>query len=244
MDDWENVGSDHDARNRIVESYLPLVGYVAAMIRPALPSHIDLDDLYSYGSIGLIEAAERYDPSRGVKFTTYATRRIRGAIIDELRSQDWAPRRVRKNGKAVARAWDALNERLQRDPTLAELANELEVSERSATFMLAELQQSRHLTLDWFGSGPGATYGDEEETYPVMVRANVDLNDHVIHADHARRVGSAVALLEDRERIVMALYYFEDMTFSQIANLLGVTESRVIQVHSSALTSLRPLAMA
>ena len=222
---WKEYHQTGDAalRNRLVMQYAPLVKYVAGRMRTRLPDSVDQDDLVSDGVLGLMDAVERFDPDRGLTFQTFAVPRIRGAIIDGMRAMDFVPRSVRDKLRTVQKAQLALEERLGRSPEVDELAREAGMS----------VQQVRDLTKQ--ASGNNANQDD------------FDLADELASAaDHAVEQGDDNALLMrvvkelgERDQVVIALYYFEGLTLAEIGEVLGVTESRVSQLHSRATATLR-----
>jgi RNA polymerase sigma factor FliA len=225
---------DIDARNRIVESYMPLVRYVAIRVKAGLPPHVQLVDLMTYGSQGLIGAVARYDLDRGVRFEAFAVRRIRGAILDELRAQDWVPRRVRRMSRDVETALEILHAELGRRPNRHELAAALELSLPELQALMAEVESAApHLSLE-APTDEGGTIGDIVTQAPVT-------EEHAFEADHRARLADAIGYVSGQARVMISLHYFEDATFADIARLLGVTESRVFQIHADAIREMRVL---
>ena len=230
---------DERARERLVVAYSPLVKYVAGRMASGLPSHVEEADLISYGLIGLIGSIERYDLDREIKFETYAVSRIRGAIIDELRSLDWVPRSVRAKARDVEKAHSELENRLGRAPSEEEMADSLGVSVDDFRTTLLEIANSSVLALDdlWTVSdGDGGqvslldTIRDPNAVDPEEAIDTVELKD---------RLADAIESLPDRERLVIALYYYETLTLREIGDVLGVTESRVSQLHTKAVLGMR-----
>ncbi|MFN8113634.1 MAG: RNA polymerase sigma factor WhiG [Solirubrobacterales bacterium] len=230
---------DERARERLVVAYSPLVKYVAGRMASGLPSHVEEGDLISYGLIGLIGSIERYDLDREIKFETYAVSRIRGAIIDELRSLDWVPRSVRAKARDVEKAHSKLENRLGRAPNEEEMADELECSVDDFRTTLLEIANSSVLALDdlWTVSDPDGgqvslldTIRDPNAVDPEEAIDTVELKD---------RLADAIESLPDRERLVIALYYYETLTLREIGDVLGVTESRVSQLHTKAVLGMR-----
>jgi RNA polymerase sigma factor for flagellar operon FliA len=230
---------DRHARERLVVAYSPLVKYVSGRLASGLPAHVDEADLISYGLVGLINAIERFDPDREIKFETYAITRIKGAIIDELRSLDWVPRSVRARARDIEKANAKLEHRLQRAPTDEEMARELEISVEEFQDSLLQISNSTVAALDelWtVGDSSGDqvslldTLTDENAPDPATVIDQTELKD---------RVADAIARLPEREKLVVALYYYENLTLREIGEVLGVTESRVSQLHTKAVLRLR-----
>jgi RNA polymerase sigma factor for flagellar operon FliA len=222
-----------------VVAYSPLVKYVAGRIAASLPPHVDEADLISYGLGGLISAIERYDPRREIKFETYAITRIKGAIIDELRSMDWVPRSVRNRAREIEQANARLENRLQRAPTDEELAAELKMTVEELQESLLTISHTSVAALDelWTVSD---TSGDqvslldtlEDPSAPDPAKA-LDLGDL------KDRMAEAISRLPEREKLVIGLYYYENLTLREIGEVLGVTESRVSQLHTKAVLRLR-----
>lgn len=235
---WARYGKRHERalRDRLVLHYAPLVKYVAGRVGTGLPAHVEAADLIQSGIFGLVDAIERFEPERGLKFETYAMQRIRGAILDELRAQDWVPRAIRGKARDVERALEHLGAKLQRTPTDQELAGELGISHTELCDLYARLQLTSIVALDEvIPAGRGAdtladTLADDGAEDPVT--ALVDL-------DNRRQLAEAVAQLSERDRVVVTLYYFENLTLADIGRVLGVTESRVCQLHTRAVLRLR-----
>ena len=204
-----------------------------------LPAHVEEADLISYGLVGLISAIERYEPEREIKFETYAIPRIRGAIIDELRALDWVPRSVRARAREIERANVKLEHKLQRAPTDEEIADELGIELEEFQESLIQISNSTIAALDelWTVSDSSGdqvslldTIQDPGSPDPAKVVDATDLKD---------RVADAIARLPEREKLVIALYYYENLTLREIGEVLGVTESRVSQLHTKAVLRLR-----
>jgi RNA polymerase sigma factor FliA len=238
---WRRYKADGEptARERLVIAYSPLVKYVAGRTAAGLPPHVEESDLISYGLVGLIAAIERFDPSREIKFETYAIMRIKGAIIDELRAMDWVPRSVRARSREVERAHSKLEHSLQRAPTEQEVAAELNVSVDQLNDSLLQIANSSMVALDelWStsdSSGDQVSLMDtlEDTTAPDPAQA-LDLGDL------KDRIANSIATLPEREKLVIALYYYENLTLREIGEVLGVTESRVSQLHTKAVLRLR-----
>lgn len=215
---------DPHARERLVVHYSPLVKFVVGRIRSRLPDHVDGDDLVADGLLGLLDALERFDPAQGNQFQTFAAPRIRGAVIDGLRAADWMPRTARDRMRAVERAEEALAQRLGREPTLEEVSAELGIN--TADVRRARDDRARS----------GADPLDEESVHASLV-----VDDDVLGEDEAipAGIGAAISRLAERDQIVLALYYWERLTLLEIGRVLGVTESRVSQLHSRATGRLR-----
>jgi RNA polymerase sigma factor for flagellar operon FliA len=230
---------DERARERLVVAYSPLVKYVSGRMASGLPAHVEESDLISYGLVGLISAIERFDLSREIKFETYAITRIKGAIIDELRSLDWVPRSVRARARDIERANSKLEHKLQRAPTDEEMAVALEMTVDEFQESLLQISNSSVAALDemWSVSDSSGdqvslldTLQDPEAPDPATAMDSVEMKD---------RVADAIARLPEREKLVVALYYYENLTLREIGEVLGVTESRISQLHTKAVLRLR-----
>src|SRR6056297_700421 len=236
---WERYGQgrDPDVREQLILHYAPLVKYVAGRVAVGMPSHVEHADLVSYGIFGLMDAIERFEPDRGYKFETYAVSRIRGAIIDELRSIDWVPRSVRTKARQVETAMQQLESRLRRSPSESELAGELGWSLEDLQDTLARMSMTSIGALDEVldvGDGDRITLVDTLQDLTAVL-PDESLDD----AETKRLLRETLTRLTDREQTVLGLYYFEGMTLAQIGDVLGVTESRICQIHTKAVLSLR-----
>jgi RNA polymerase sigma factor FliA len=229
---------DQKLRDRLILTYAPLVKYVAGRLGSGLPAHVDDDDLVSYGLLGLIGAIERFDPGRDIKFETYAMARIRGSIIDELRSMDWVPRSVRARARDIERAIGELEGRLGRAPTDEEISGRLGLSQDELNENLSEISRTSIAALDelWTVSSGGDqialidTIEDTQGPNPQSMLAETELKE---------AIGEAIARLPEREKLVVTLYYYEELTLREIGEVLGVTESRVSQLHTKAILRLK-----
>ena len=230
--------NDRALRDRLILTYAPLVKFVAGRLGAALPSHVDEQDLVSYGLLGLIGAIERYDPDREIKFETYAIARIRGAIIDELRSLDWVPRSVRTRARQIERAIAELERSLMRAPTDDEIAAKLGIGLDELEESLTEISRSSMAALDelWTPSAGGdqiALIDTIEDT------SGPDPEVSLEKGELKEALGEAIARLPEREKLVVTLYYYEELTLREIGEVLGVTESRVSQLHTKAVLRLK-----
>jgi RNA polymerase sigma factor for flagellar operon FliA len=222
-----------------VVAYAPLVKYVAGRMASGLPAHVDEADLISYGLIGLISAIERFDLAREIKFETYAIPRIRGAIIDELRSLDWVPRSVRARAREIERANAKLEHRLQRAPTDEEMANELEMSMEDFQDALVQISHSTIAALDELWTVSDSS-GDQISLLDTLQDPDAPDPEQIVDQSELKdRVADAIARLPEREKLVIALYYYENLTLREIGEVLGVTESRISQLHTKAVLRLR-----
>jgi RNA polymerase sigma factor for flagellar operon FliA len=226
-------------RDRLILTYAPLVKYVAGRLGSGLPAHVEEGDLVSYGLLGLIGAIERFDPERDIKFETYAIARIKGSIIDELRSMDWVPRSVRARARDIERAIGELEARQARAPNDEEIAAKLGITEQEFQDSLLEISRSSIAALDELWSSPGSsgdpvalidTIEDPQALQPQRAMAQTELRE---------ALGEAISRLPEREKLVVTLYYYEELTLREIGEVLGVTESRVSQLHTKAILRLK-----
>jgi RNA polymerase sigma factor FliA len=230
---------DERARERLVVAYSPLVKYVSGRMASGLPAHVDEADLISYGLVGLINAIERFEPAREIKFETYALTRVRGAILDELRSLDWVPRSVRARARQIERANAKLEHKLQRAPTDEEMAAELELSVAEFSAALLQISTSTIAALDELWT-VGDSSGDQVSLLDTLTDENAPDPAAVIDETELKeRMAAAIRRLPEREKLVIALYYYENLTLREIGEVLSVTESRVSQLHTKAVLRLR-----
>jgi RNA polymerase sigma factor for flagellar operon FliA len=240
---WRSYKNDGDerARERLVVAYSPLVKFIAGRMASGLPSHVDEGDLVSYGLLGLIGAIERFDLDREIKFETFAVARIKGAIIDELRSLDWVPRSVRARARDVERAHAALEAELGRAPTDEEMSEKLEISVEDFREALLQIANSSVLALDdlWTFADPDGSGGQISVLDTIQDPNALDPESEAHTAELKDRLADAIESLPERERLVIALYYYENLTLREIGEVLGVTESRVSQLHTKSVLALR-----
>jgi RNA polymerase sigma factor for flagellar operon FliA len=233
------VNGDESARERLVVAYSPMVKFVAGRLGAGLPSHVDDADLISYGLMGLIGAIERFEPERGIKFETFAMTRIRGAIIDELRSLDWVPRSVRSRAREIEAAQVKLEHELQRAPSEAELAQKLGIEEEELRSSLLEIANSSVYALDELWTVSDSS-GDKVSLLDTISDPRAeDPQESLDSSEIKDRLTEAIASLPEREQLVVALYYYESLTLREIGEVLGVTESRVSQLHTKAVMRLK-----
>ena len=229
---------DKALRDRLILTYAPLVKYVAGRLGSGLPAHVDEGDLVSYGLLGLIGAIERYDPTRDIKFETYAISRIKGAIIDELRALDWVPRSVRSRAREIERAIAELEAKTGLAPTDEQIAAKIGISVDELEESLTDIGRSSIAALDelWSVSGEGDqislmdTIEDETGPRPESALDETEMRE---------ALADAIARLPEREKLVVTLYYYEELTLREIGEVLGVTESRVSQLHTKAILRLK-----
>jgi RNA polymerase sigma factor for flagellar operon FliA len=230
---------DQAIRDRLILTYAPLVKYVAGRLGSGLPAHVDEGDLVSYGLLGLMGAIERYEPDRDVKFETYAIARIKGAIIDELRAMDWVPRSVRSRAREIERAIAELEAKLGRAPNDEEIAKKVGITTEELEESLAEIARSSIAALDelWTVSGSG---GDQIALIDTIEDTDApDPQSTLSQTEMKEAIADAIARLPEREKLVVTLYYYEELTLREIGEVLGVTESRVSQLHTKAILRLK-----
>ncbi|MDR2393440.1 MAG: RNA polymerase sigma factor WhiG [Treponema sp.] len=229
---------DLKIREHFIKQYAPLVKYVAGKVAIGMPHNVEFDDLVGYGTFGLLDAIDKFDPDKGVKFKTYAVTRIRGAIFDELRSIDWVPRSVRQKTREVEDAIGSLEAQLGRIATDQEIAGSLGMDEGEYLKTMMKISGTSILSLNdvWFS-------GDENDKVSIgdSIEAPISLNpDVIVEKDEIRRViVEHINELPDKEKKILVLYYYEDLTLKEIGQVLEVTESRVSQLHTKAILRLR-----
>lgn len=237
---WKNYKKNTNnaqLREQLILKYLHLVRYVVSRMPITLPISIAPEDLISYGTMGLMEAVERFDPERGLKFETYAVTRIRGSIIDQLRFQDWIPRGVRRRSKELSLTMQKMEEELGRPPNDEELAERLGISRQKLQVMLSESQNLMLSLDDTYGndsSGSSMTLLDMVED-----RNSPDPQGEFEAGELRKRLAGAIAALPEREKLLIALYYHENMTLREIGEIICVSESRACQLHAQAILRLR-----
>lgn len=237
---WARYKTEDDigARDELILNFSPLVKYVAGRLASSLPQSVDTADLISYGIFGLIDAIEKYDLERAIKFETYAIARIKGAIIDELRAMDWVPRSVRSRAREIETAYIALENELKRVPSDQEVAERIGVSPKEYQDILTKLSYTSVVSFEelWVG-------GNREDDQSAIGAIRDDSADDpvaIFESDEIKHIlASAIEKLPEREKTVVALYYYEGLTLKEIGQVLGVTESRVSQLHTKAVLRLR-----
>jgi len=226
-----------ESRDRLIVHYSPLVKYVAGRVAIGLPQNIEQSDLVSYGVFGLIDAIEKFDTSRNIKFETYAIARIKGAIIDELRSIDWVPRSVRAKARNVEKAYTKLEGKLLRTPTDLEVATEMGITEAELQAIFNQVSFVGIVALDEM-----LAVGERGDT-STLGESIADRTDGPVAAFEVEEMkqilAKAINRLGDREKMVLTLYYYEGLTLGEIGEVIGVTESRVCQIHTKAVLQLR-----
>ncbi len=238
--EWERYLKDRDpdARRKLLNRYLPLVRNVAGRMAINFPRSVELCDLINTGVIGLIEAFRNFDPERGVKFETYAVPRIRGAILDELRSLDWVPRSTRAKAREIERALLAFENKHGRPPTDEELAKALNLSVNELHLSLEDVSKTTLLSLDEM------IFREEDNRQVPRIETVEDERANIILRDLERSelqafLVIAIERLTDQEKLVIALYYYEELTLKEIGEVMKISESRVSQIHTKAVLKLR-----
>jgi RNA polymerase sigma factor for flagellar operon FliA len=225
-----------ERREALIKEFAPTIKYLASRLAVRLPSYLDAEDLFSVGLIGLLNAFDRYDPTREAKFKTYAEYRIRGAMLDEIRSMDWIPRSVRDRISLLQRTCDGLQKRLGRPPSEEEIGEAMGLSQEELSDFLVRSQGAFILSLDDL---------DSHEPEPRMLMqcmADPSARDplaELVSEDKRKQLATAIETLPQKERLVLTLYYYEELTMKEIGKVLSVTESRVSQLHSQALIRLK-----
>lgn len=234
---WEKYSTtkDKQIKDQLIVNYIPLVKYVAGKVSIQVGQYVEFDDLVSSGIFGLIDAIDKYDYRAGNKFETYATLRIRGSMIDAIRKLDWIPRSIRQKNKKIEIAYRKLEQELNREPTDEELARELEISVKELEEEMRKANVSALVSLD-------EERGDDgHSTLYDASSNNLDATpeDEYSKKELKEMLVEALDTLNEKEKIVISLYYFDDLTLKEIAKVLEVTDSRVSQIHSKALFKLQ-----
>jgi RNA polymerase sigma factor for flagellar operon FliA len=222
-------------QEQLMVEHLPIVRFIARCIHERLPQHVPIEDLYSAGVLGLLDAFGRFDPSKEVKFRTYAQFRIRGTILDSLRTLDWSPRKLRRKGRAVEQAIQMLTGQLSRSPTEIEIAQKLNIPLAAYQQLLGELEGLEIGSLH----AERSMDSDEEELDLIPGRPDDDPLSRYLNGEMRERLTTAINDLSERERLVLTLYYYEETTMKEIGLILGVVESRVWRIRASAVLHLR-----
>ncbi|MGN7453798.1 FliA/WhiG family RNA polymerase sigma factor [Paenibacillus pasadenensis] len=234
---WEKwkEEQDLDAKKALIEQYLPLVDYVTNRMAIGLPKNVSKDDLASNGVMGLIDAIDKFDYKRGLQFETYASWRIRGAIIDGLRQGDWVPRSVREKAKRIEEAYQHLEQQYLRSVSDFEISSYLQVSEKEFTVMLQEIAVTTVCSLE------DPIREEESETrMSLLVDEKAKNPDHKVHEFYLKEsLVKGIEKLTEKERIVVSLFYYEELSLSEIAEVMSLSPSRISQLHSKAILRLR-----
>jgi len=224
---------DKDLREDLILSYAPLVKYIAERIAIRLPSNISKEELISAGTVGLLDALDRFEPEMGIKFQTYAEHRIKGAILDELRKMDWFPRSVRKDIHKIEHAITALKSRNGREPEDSEIAEEMRIDIDSYYRIITRARGVTLLSLDeTLPDGTTPKFAKQASDMPSPL-------DELTIKELKKIISEALAQLSKKEQLVISLYYYDELTLKEIAKILDLTESRISQIHSKAIIKLR-----
>jgi RNA polymerase sigma factor for flagellar operon FliA len=237
---WQRYQAENcqDARRLLVEKFARIVKYVAGRMAIGLPHYVDFNDLTSAGLLGLIQAIDNFDYQRGIKFETYAIPRIRGAILDELRSQDWFPRSLRRKAKQLEEAYATLEARLGRPATDREVAEALQIDVGDLDGILGEVAVATIMSLDADASSDESEQSTSLGEYLADPRAE-DMEKIIAAQEMRELIAQRMAELPEKEQLVLVLYYYEELTLKEIGEILDVTESRVCQIHTKAIMRLK-----
>ncbi|HJL73455.1 MAG TPA: FliA/WhiG family RNA polymerase sigma factor [Nitrospinaceae bacterium] len=233
----EEIEITTENREEVIKQYSPMIKYVANRIAMRLPPHIEVDDLISVGVLGLIDAITKYDPTRGAKFKTYAEFRVRGAILDELRSMDWVPRSVRQKASNIDSVVQKLQSKLGRPPEDEEVAGEMGISLDQFFDTLNETKSMPVLSLE--GLGIAKETGEQQSLLDCLAgKGDTDPQTQIRLNELKEIIAQAIDTLPEQARLMISLYYYEELTMKEIGAVLDVTESRVSQIHSKAVFKL------
>ena len=221
-------------RKRLIEEYTPLIRFIAKKISMRLPANVDVEDLVSNGVIGLMDAIDKYDSTRDNKFKTYAEFRIRGAILDGLRAQDWVPRSIRDKAKMLEKSYIHLESTLGRPPTGKETAEHLGITAKEFYNLLNQVQPVNMMSID-----TASAFNNERKSFLHLLQGDSDPFSYLNVKSVKTEIKRMIAELPERQRIVLSLYYYEGFNLRKIGSILGVTESRVSQLHAQAIQRLK-----
>ncbi|MEH7222583.1 FliA/WhiG family RNA polymerase sigma factor [Bacillus sp. JJ1566] len=234
---WTN-SRDSDAGDALVRKYMPLVSYHVQRISVTLPKSVNKDDLKSLGMIGLYDALEKFDPSRDLKFDTYASFRIRGAILDGLRKEDWLPRSSREKSKKVEAAIERLEQKLMRNVTIPEIAAEVDMSEEEVYQTMNEGFFANVLSMD---DHQHDDEGSEKSHLSIKDHATLTPEEHIVKKEILNQLINVIQQLNEKEQLILSLFYKEELTLTEIGQVMGLSTSRISQIHSKALFKLRDI---
>ncbi|MGM0446149.1 MAG: sigma-70 family RNA polymerase sigma factor [Bacillota bacterium] len=224
--------NDQDARNQLILEYLDLVKYQAGRVKNKLPDRIELEDLESYGVIGLIDAIEKFEPERGYKFNSYAQKRIKGEIIDQLRKLDWLPHSIRQKAKIIKSASQELEKKLNRKPTVDEITQKVDISNSEIKKVLKKLEESQWVSI--YSELNGRSLID------WLPSSNSDKPERILDKKHATNVlKNAIDNLNERQKLVVSLIYYEELTQKEIAEIMDLSPARISQIHKKSVYRLR-----
>lgn len=237
---WEKISTDkrQEARKELVDIYARIVKYVAGRMAIGLPHYVEFNDLISAGLLGLIQAVDNFDHNRGIKFETYAIPRIRGSILDELRSQDWFPRSLRRKAKQLEEAYSSLEVKLGRHATDAEVAKHMEIDLGDLDTMVGEVSIATIMSLDADTGGDDSDQSSSLGEYLADPKTE-DVEQVLALQEMKQLIGKRMNELPEKEQLVLVLYYYEELTLKEIGEILDVTESRVCQIHTKAIMRLK-----
>lgn len=233
---WKE-NSDLAARETLIVRHMKIVKYIAGRMAIHVPSSIDMDDLVGWGVLGLMDAVEKYDHKQDIKFTTYASIRVRGAILDQIRSLDWAPRSLRSMARKIATARDQLRQEQGREPSNESIAERLGTTEDQVDETVCQLQTAQMLSLQEYI--PAGDDGESRKLDVTVDEHSPNPNAGLVEKERQDQIASAILQLPDQQQKVLNLYYFEELTLKEIGAVLEVSESRVCQIHSAAMKTLR-----
>lgn len=231
---WQRYKNDNDqeARNQLIIEYLDLVKYQAGRVKTQLPDRIDLEDLESYGVIGLIDAIEKFEPERGYKFNSYAQKRIKGEIIDQLRKLDWLPHSIRQKAKVIKSVSQEIEHKLNRKPTIDEIAQNVDFTISEIKKVLKKLEQSQWVSI--YSELNGRSLID------WLPSSKSNKPERILDKEHATNVlKNAIDKLNERQRLVVSLVYYEELTQKEIAEIMELSPARISQIHKKAVYRLR-----
>ncbi|WP_075980904.1 FliA/WhiG family RNA polymerase sigma factor [Bacillus massilinigeriensis] len=235
---WENwiQSRDSEAGNLLVKKYMPLVNYHVQRISVTLPKNVSRDDIRSLGMMGLYDALEKFDPKRDLKFDTYASFRVRGAILDGLRKEDWLPRGTREKAKKIEATIEKLEQRFMRNVEVSEIATEMNLSEEEVYTTINEYYFANFVSMDDRTNDPEDKEG---HSYHIKDEKALDPQDKVVQDENIKDLASHISQLNDNEQLVLSLFYKEELTLTEIGQVLNLSTSRISQIHSKAIFKLR-----
>jgi RNA polymerase sigma factor for flagellar operon FliA len=229
---------DSEAGDELVQKYMPLVDYHVQRIAVSLPKSVNKDELKSFGLLGLYDALEKFDPSRDLKFDTYASFRIRGAILDGLRKEDWLPRGAREKAKKIEATIEKLEQKYMRFVTAKEVADELNMTEEEVYTIMNEEFFANVLSLD---ECPLDDEEREQTTFSIRDEKTLLPEDYVLKEELSSQLAEVIRQLNEKEQLVISLFYKEELTFTEIGQIMGLSTSRISQIHAKALFKMRKI---
>ncbi|MBE2939525.1 FliA/WhiG family RNA polymerase sigma factor [Anoxybacillus flavithermus] len=232
---WIDV-RDREAGDQLIERYMPLVDYHVQRIASSLPKSVKKEDLKSLALFGLYDALEKFDPSRDLKFDTYASFRIRGAILDGLRKEDWLPRSVREKAKKIEATIEQLQQTYMRDVSAKEVAHALNMSEDEVYAVMSEQFFANVLSLD-----ERPFDDDDQPSFTIRDDQSPSPEEHVLREERIAQLANVIQQLNGKEQLVISLFYKEELTFTEIGHIMGLSTSRISQIHAKALFKMRKL---